>query len=248
MIGMRAFLFREWKLFSHSELEIGMSLILPIITLLVFATNMGGVVGEVGGVPYVQFVVPGIAIMASMNNASQASSRTFNERYNNILPELFSMPATKPAYIFSKILATTLIASVQGMVFYFGGILLFHLPINVQGVFLSLAGIFLSAWGLSNLFLCLALLIKDMQAFLVTSNLLGQILMWTSTVFYPSETMPSILKWISAINPMSHGTNTLRAALYNAPGQASWLFMLVFSLILGALTIWLLSKRQDSLI
>ena len=103
MTGMRALLFREWKLFSRSKLDIGMSLMMPIILLFFFATNMSGLLGEVNGVPYGQFVIPGIALMASMTSAAQASTRTFNERYGNILPELLSMPASKPSYIASKI-------------------------------------------------------------------------------------------------------------------------------------------------
>ena len=248
MVGMRALLFREWELFSRSKLDIGMSLVMPLITLLVFATNMGGVVGEVNGVSYVQFVAPGIAIMASMNSALQASSRTFNERYANILPELLSMPATKPAYVFSKILATTFIASAQGMIFFFGGLLLFRIPIDGKGLFLSLAGIILSTWGLVNLFLCLALLFRDMQIFITASSLIGQILTWSSSIFYPIETMPTVLRWIGMVNPLSHGSNILRSVLFDVPNQVSWLYMLTFSLILGVLTVRLLSKWQSSLI
>ena len=91
MKGFKAFFYREWALFSHSKLDIGMSLMLPVITLLFFSVNMAAVVGEVQGIPYVKFLLPGIATMAIVNNAVGAASRTFNESYSSVITELFRL-------------------------------------------------------------------------------------------------------------------------------------------------------------
>jgi ABC-2 type transport system permease protein len=247
MIGIKAFLYREWIQFSQSKLNIGMSLIFPIITLVVFASNMAGVAGDINGIPYTHFILPGVAVMAVMNSSSQASSRTFNERYSHILPELLSFPASKPAYIFSKIFATTVIAGTQGCIFFLLGLSLFQIPISPLGILYSLIGLGITAWGLVSLFLCFALVIKNMQVFLTITNLFGQILIWTSTIFYPSETMPKVLAWLSYINPMTHGIEILRGYIYGSNEWANWIFIIAFSFLLGFITIPLLSRRNKQL-
>jgi ABC-2 type transport system permease protein len=246
MIGMRALLYREWLLFFRSRLDIFFSILPPLIYLTFFALNFTGLVGTIDGVPYVQFVVPGIAIMTTLISSANTASRAFNEGFSPMLTELFSFPATRPAYVLSKLLAATGLATLQGAVFLMGGALLFGLHLTIDTILLSMAILAITAFGVAGITLIIALTVQDISTFLVINNGTVQILIWTSTVFYPSHIMFYPLRILSQLNPLTFGSNVLRGALLPTTFTVSSvdiLSLVVFSIISGLIAAHLLARR-----
>lgn len=248
MKGFSAFMYREWTLFARSKLDIGLSLLPSLVMLIFFSFNMAGAVGQIRGIPYVHFLIPGLATMALTYNAVSAASRTFNEGFSFMFQELFSLPATRAAYIYAKIIATMLLATIHGVVFLLGASLIFRFNFSIRAFVFSSLILLLTAFGVVGLFLCIALLTKEMSTFLVISNVFGQVLIWTSTVFYPSQNMPTLFRWISLGNPLSHSTDILRTIYFNERTNiSSWIFLLVFALFCGLLASRLLANRISKL-
>lgn len=250
MIGWSALIYREWMLFFGSKLEIGFSIFLPLVLLFFFSLNMSGVVGEIRGIPYISFIIPGIAVMTLLNSTLNAASRTFNEGFSPMLQELFSFPAARGTYVGTKILSATLLASLQGSLFLFGGLLIFGHRLTIDTALLGLGVLVVTAIGLAGLSLCLALLTKDMGAFLILNNLLGQVLIWTSTIFYPIESMQIVLRWIAMVNPLTYGTDILRSVYLSSfdASTTAWFSLTLFALLSGAAAIFLLAKRAAKVV
>lgn len=160
MIGFFAFIRREWTLFARSKLDIWFSLLPALVTLIFFSLNMAGVVGQIEGISYVHFLIPGLATMALTYNAAGAASRTFNEGFSFMFQELFSLPATRAAYIYAKVVAAMLLAAVQGMIFLLGASLIFRFNLNLSELAFGFLVLLLTALGIVGLFLCAALLIN----------------------------------------------------------------------------------------
>lgn len=248
MLGLSAFLLREWSIFSRSKLDLGFSLLPPLVLLFFFALNMSGVVGTIDDVPYVHFIVPGIAVMTLLNSTVNAASRTFNEGFSPMLRELFSYPSQRSAYVNAKLLAATFLAVAQALVFLLGGSLVFNLNLDLWIFVQSVLTLLLVALAIAGLTLCLALLTKEMGTFLVASNVLAQVLIWTSTIFYPLDAMPHALQWIALINPLTYGTELLRGIYGISRGSMmvtnlAWAYIGIYAGVAGLLASYFLSKR-----
>jgi len=55
--------------------------------------------------------------------------------------------------------------------------------------------------------------LKTDQMFNAVTNAFNLPLLFTSPLFYPYESMPSLLKKFSHVNPLTYGVNTIRPAL-----------------------------------
>jgi ABC-2 type transport system permease protein len=250
VLGLTPFLQREWTIFNRSKMDIWFTLLPSLVTLFFFTLNMSGVVGDINGIPYEHFLLPGLAIMALTYSVTSGAARTFNERFSRMYQELFSLPATRSAYVYAKILFLTFMALSQGMLFLFVGSLLFSLKLQWNSLVISLLVLLLSAISVAGIFLCIALSVQQMSLFLVISNVLGQVLIWTSSIFYPIESMPTLLQWLSYANPLSHGTNILRSVMFETKGNSltSWLILTGFSVTFGVFAVQLLIKRTKMVV
>jgi ABC-type multidrug transport system permease subunit len=241
-----AYMYREWIIFVRSRLDLWLSILPPLITLCFFTLSMANIVSEVNNVPYLFFIIPGISIMSLSNSTLNMASRTFNEGFSPILRELFSFPVARRQYIIAKITMATFLGSLQGTVFFIFGSLIFKLPINIGNSLAILLVLILASITFSGFFLCVALLITDMAGFLVSSNVIAQILIWTSSIFYPTNLMPDFLKYFSYANPASHASDLIRNLIVDYPVNStiSWTFLILSSLTFIALSSALLIKRM----
>lgn len=250
MMNLSAMVRREWDLFFQSKMDVWFSLFPSLVYVGFYSLNMAGLVGEVGGVPYVRFVVPGIAVMTILSSASSAGTRTFNESFSPTLRQVLSLPTTRSTYVMAKLLSTVAVALAQGAVFLLGGALLFGLQVSPLDLAYGVAILGLMGLAATGYSLTEALLLdpRQMGAYLVVSNVLGQTLIWTSSVFYPLDTMPGVLKWVSLINPLTYGAEALRGSLLGVsaaalPLPAAWAGLVAFAVGLSVLTVVLLKHR-----
>lgn len=250
MLNLRAMLLREWDLFFQSKLDVWFSLFPPIVYVLFFSFNMSGLVGDIQGVQYVHFVLPGIAVMTVLTNASNAGSRTFNEGFSPTLRNLFTLPTTRSTYVNAKLLSTTGVAVAQGSLFLLVGFLLLRMPLHPSALIGVVLAITLTGLAVTGISLTEALLSnpRQMSTYLVVSNVSMQVLIWTSSIFYPLASMPTVLRWISLINPVTYGAEALRGALLGIssetlPSLLAWAGLTAFAAVFSLLSIILLKDR-----
>ena len=73
------------------------TLLPPVITMslyfVIFGKMIGSRVGEMGGVPYMQFIVPGLIMMAIITNSySNVVSSFFSAKFHSSIEELLVSP------------------------------------------------------------------------------------------------------------------------------------------------------------
>lgn len=245
MIGMQALVHREWLLFFRSKLDIVFTTIPPLIYLLFFTLNFAGLVDSVNGISYVEFVLPGIAILTTMLSSSNAASRAFNEGFSPVVTELMTFPASRTAYVTAKLLAATSLGTFQGTVFLVAGLLIFRSNFDLSNIFFGILVVALTALCTSGIMLTIALTNRDFSLFLILNNIVVQILIWTSSIFYPVEAMFGPLQTAGAINPLSFGSNVLRGLLIpsSALKTSDLVTLLLLALISGASAAFLLARR-----
>ena len=76
------------------------TLLPPVITMslyfVIFGKMIGSRVGEMGGVPYMQFIVPGLIMMSVITNSySNVVSSFFSAKFTSSIEELLVSPVSK---------------------------------------------------------------------------------------------------------------------------------------------------------
>lgn len=217
MIDLRALVYRELKLFFNSKVGIVLSLITPAVYLLLFSTSMSGLMPTMAyrslRVSYAEFFLPGILTLSVFSTSMTMAQSLYNEQLSQMLYQLLSNPVRKSAYVLAKVLAGTMVATIQAAIFLLVGAWLFSPTWSWTGMGLVLIVCALVAICLGSLFQALCGTISSMQTFIVLTNVLYSILLFTSPIFYPLEAMPILLRGIALFNPVTYAVNVLRDVL-----------------------------------
>ncbi|MGP8068879.1 MAG: ABC transporter permease [Candidatus Bathyarchaeia archaeon] len=121
---------------------------------------------------------------------------------------------------------------------------------TILGVFGAFSIMFLMAFGLSSLYVMLALRSTDWQTQMAIINLLNLPLVFASNALFPTKLMPTWLQYVVKINPVSYANDAARQLLLGALGLNSLAidfgYLLAFAILLsttGIILSWrLLSK------
>jgi len=214
----------------------------PFMWLLLVGTGYNAIARIEGGLPYYQFVFPGIVVMASLFGAMLTAIGTVYDREFGMLRLMLASPAGVPAVLTGRALAAALVGIVQG------------------GVVLVSAGLFLPAtaaqWVMAAGVLALGSAVSGLLGLLVASrlrsveNFAGVInivlfpLLFVSGALYPTEGMPAPLRALARVNPVTYQVDLMRHA-FGQPAEFSAAADLMAQLIAIALAFALTALLFD---
>jgi ABC-2 type transport system permease protein len=174
------------------------------------------------------------------------------DRRFGFLDKVLSTPVARGAVVISKVLSSVIRSLVQAAIILLVAVLLGMdiSSITILGLIGTFLALFLLAFGLSSLFVLLALRSKDWQTQMAIMNLLNLPLLFGSNALFPTSLMPEWLQYFVKINPISYGTDVGRQLILGAGGMSNitfdFLFLAGFSAlfsIIGIILSWrLLSK------
>jgi ABC-2 type transport system permease protein len=204
-----------------------------------------------GTTSYFSFLAVGmLAFIVLFTSMFSGMSVVWDRRFG-FLDKLLTTPVPRGSIVLSKILNSVIRALIQAAVVLVIAVLLgmslSH--ISVVGVLITFGALFLLAFGMSSLFVLLALHSKDWQSVTAIANLLNLPLLFTSNAFFPVSAMPSWLRVIANVNPVSFAIDIGRNALIGIPSTMpiayEFLYLGVFAVALGVISIilsWRLLK------
>lgn len=244
-IAFETILIKEVRRFMRIWLQ---TLVPPAITIglyfLIFGNLIGRRIGDMGGYSYVEFIVPGLIMMAVIQNAySNVSSSFFSNKFQRCVEELLVAPVPNYVMLLGFVaggmvrgLAVGLI--VTAMSFLFTSMRIEHVGLTLIVVLLT-AMVFSLAGFINALFANSFDDVSIVPTFVLTP------LIYLGGVFYSIELLPTAGQWISALNPVLYMVNTFRFGILGSSDvNVVWaLFMLVmFSVVLFVWAIWLLRR------
>lgn len=196
--------------------------IMPIALMLLFVYVLGGAI-QTGTDNYVNYLLPGILLIAVANSIGYVSFRLFTDVQRGIFERFHSMPIARSAALWGHVL-TSLVSNVISVVV----VVLVALIIG----FRSPAGIlsWLAVAGILTLF-TLALTWVAAIAGLSAKSVDGAIaiaypihfLPLISSAFVPTESMPSVVRAFAENQPVTSIVEAIRALLSNQPvGNEIW--------------------------
>ncbi len=216
----------------------------PVLWLVVLGMGLRPVFKESGGVDYIQFIFPGIVAMSLIFSAMWSGMSIIWDREFGFLKEILVAPIPRTSIVAGKIMGGTTQAMVQG------GITLVFAPligvkISLVG-FVSLIGIMLIiSFTLSSMGIALASRIYSYEGFGTISNFVIMPLFFLSGAVYPVQTLPSWLKVIVSLNPVTYGVDLMRGAVlgvFQFSIVEDLIYITAFGAIMGMLAVVLFRR------
>ena len=197
--------------------------IMPIAFMLLFIYVFGGAI-QAGTDNYVNYLMPGILLIAIASGISYTGYRLFNDLQSGIFERFHSMPITRSSVLWGHVLTSLVSNAISVVVIVLVGLLM---------GFRSSAGALacLAVAGILVLF-TLALTWVAVIAGLSASSTDGAtafsypivFLPFASSAFVPTDTMPGPVRAFAENQPVTSIVNTIRALLAQQPvGGGIWI-------------------------
>lgn len=197
--------------------------IMPIAMLLLFVYVLGGAI-KTGSDSYVNYLLPGILLIAVATGISYTAVRIFGDTQEGIIARLHSMPVSRSSVLWGHVL-TSLVSTALSLVVIFGVALLMGFRTSAGfGSWAAVAGI-LALFTLALTWLAVipgltASSIDGASAFAYPLIFLPFI----SSAFVPTDTMPGPVRFFAEHQPVTAIVESIRDLFRGVPvGSDIWI-------------------------
>ena len=176
---------------------------------VIFGTLIGSRIGEMGGFTYMEFVVPGLIMMAIVTNSySNVVSSFFGSKFNHSVEELLVSPTPNyvilMGYVVGGISRGLLVAIVVTLVSLFFTRLQIHSYFVVIAIVLMTSTLFALAGFINAVFANSFDDISIIPTFVLTP------LIYLGGVFYSMDLLPEFWANVSKLNPLVYVVHAFR--------------------------------------
>jgi ABC-2 type transport system permease protein len=223
---------------SMTILLVGMPVIFLLLFVYVFGGTMGAGLGG-GRAEYVDYVVPGIVMMAVAASAQGVAISAAMDMTEGVIARFRTMAIFRPSVLMSHalggVIQTFLITAVViGVAFLIG-----FRPNATAAEWLGVAGV-VGMIGLALTWLCVALgLVAKTVETASNTPMPLTLLPFLGSGFVPTDSMPAGLRWFAEYQPFTPVMETLRGLLFGTEiGTSGWLAAGWCALITVAGFVW----------
>jgi len=215
MREIMAVVYREYLVRITGLTWMFFDLAVPLLYLLMFGVAFDRALGQglsVGGQPisYNAFFLAGVLSMTCFGNALNTSYGFFVDRDNGILFEFLTYPMTRGQFLLGKILFQCAMTVLQSMLTICVSTILLGVSVPWHLVLFVLATMIIGTAGWFFFLSIFAFLIRRNDTFNLVINVLYFVLMFLSSVFYPLDRVPTWLRTVAMVNPLSWHVDVLR--------------------------------------
>jgi ABC-2 type transport system permease protein len=211
----------ELRKLRHDFTELITRALQPALWLLIFGQVLArSSAVPTGGIPYLDFIAPGILAQSVLFVAIFYGINVIWERDLGIVQRFLASPTPRAALVLGKGLSAGVRTLSQAAVVY--GISLFlrvrlsWSPLSLLNV---LAIVIIATTMFATFSLIIACLVKTRERFMGVGQLLTMPLFFASNAIYPTDIMPGWLKTVSYLNPLTYVVDALRATMLSgSPG------------------------------
>ena len=220
----------------------------PVITtslyFLIFGTLIGRRIGDMNGVPYMDYIVPGIVLMSVINNAyANVVSSFYSTKFQRHIEELLVAPVPNwvilTGYVSGGAARGVIVGIVVALVARsFTDVTVMHYGVAIA-VFLLTAVLF-ALGGLVN-----AIFANSFDDISIIPNFVMTPLVYLGGVFYTVDLLPEVWRKISLANPILYMVNAFRYGLLGVSDirVGTALVMIAgFVVVLAGFSLWLLHR------
>lgn len=215
-----------------------------VLYMLIFGGLIGARIREMDGVPYMDFIVPGIIMMGIIiNSYSNVSSSMFSAKMQHYIEELVVAPVSNITIIAGFIVGGVARGLAVGVLvstvaYFFTNLTPAH-PIVTLTIAI-LTSIMFSLGGFLN-----ALFAKTFDDISIVPNFVLTPLTYFGGIFYSISMLPEFWQVVSRLNPVLYMINGFRFGILGSsdiPLWQSYAVILIFIAVLSSVCVALLNR------
>jgi len=223
---------REMLLFRRKLLKMGYlvsAMMVPLIYLIVFGYGLGRSVRLSSG-DYLTFLIPGLVAMSSMTNSYTwvASALNLNRLYFKTFQVMIQAPVSAGAIMLGEVLA----GMTKGL---FAASLLIAMGLCLPGKFhltlILIMTTLLNSFMFASLGVIIGMVAKSHEDTSTYNNFLILPMSFFSGTFFPLDGLPTAVKGIIYLLPLSHTNILIRKATLDSTAFCSLLVMVAYTII-----------------
>jgi len=222
------------------------TLLPPVITqtlyFVIFGKFIGERIGDIHGVSYMAFIVPGLVMMAVINSSfTNVVSSFFSAKFQHNIEELLISPTSNATIIAGYISGGIIRGILVGFIVFGVSVFFTHPVIYNWGIiliFIMLTAVVFSLAGLVN-----AVFAKKFDDVSIFPTFILTPLTYLGGVFYSIQSLPGVWQKVSLFNPILYMVNGFRYGFYGFSDVSvggSILFLLGLSGVLTYANFYLL--------
>ena len=227
----------------------------PVITttlyFIIFGKVIGSRVGEMGGVPYMQFIVPGLVMMSVINSSYQnVVSSFFSSKFQRDVEEILISPMHNAAILLGYMAGGISRAMVIGTIVLLVS-LLFVDTLSIYSVPITFSVALLTATLFSIAGFINAMLARKFDDVAIVPTFVLTPLTYLGGVFYSITLLPQPWETISRFNPIVYMVSAFRSGILKdrldpamVDMNLGFAFAVIVLFIVGlfSLTLWMLNR------
>ena len=189
------------------------STVQPIMFVLLFAYVFGGAIkGSLpAGVSYIDFLLPGIFVQSVAFRATQTAVGLSQDLERGVVDRFRSMPMARSAVLVGRTIADLVRnIAIIGLMIIVGYIIGFRFTGGFAGAVAAIVVVALFGLALSWIFAYVALTVKGAEAAQAAGFVVIFPLVFASSVFVPTSSMPDWLQAFAKVSPVTLTANTAR--------------------------------------
>jgi len=204
---------REFKKFVRERSRLFSAIARPLLWLFIVGAGISRLVPRDTGVPYTQFIFPGIIGMTILFSSIFSSISIIWDKEFGFMKEILVAPVSRFSIVIGKALSGTIVSTLQAIIilalFPVLGFKLGVLQIlSVIVVCISIS-FCISAFGI-----VLATFYDSYESFSVIMNFIIMPMFFLSGAMYPVRLLPDILQIAARVNPLTYGIDAIKHAIF----------------------------------
>ena len=233
-IAFNTILSREIRRYMRIWLQ---TLLPPAITtglyFVIFGNLIGSRIGEMGGFDYMEYIVPGLIMMAVITNSyANVVASFYNTKFQRHIEEMLVSPLPNYIILVGYILGGVSRGIIVGIIvtimsLFFTDLSVDNIPITITVVFLT--AILFSIFGFIN-----AVFANSFDDISIVPTFILTPLTYLGGVFYSINMLPDFWRSVSMANPILYMVNTFRYGILGVSDiNATWAFIAIIVFIVG---------------
>ena len=220
------------------------SVVTSALYFLIFGAFLGSRIGDVQGVSYISFVVPGLVMLAVVTNSYMNTSFTMfmSKFFARTIDEILVSPTPPWVIVAGYVAGGMLRGIVIGVIVILVSLFFTHLAIHsflIILLFLVLTSLIFSVAGLVN-----GIYAKSIDGINIVPTFVLTPLVYLGGVFYSTEALPEFWATFTKFDPIFYVINGFRYGFLGVTDVSLWLSLgiLVFFALLFLGIAWYLIR------
>jgi len=245
IVALRTIWIKEITRFMRIWIQ---TLLPPAITMtlyfVIFGNLIGSRIGEMGGFSYMEFIVPGLIMMAVITNSyANVSSSFYSAKFQRNVEEMLVAPVPNWVIIGGFVGGGVARAMLIGLIVTL--VSMFFVDVRIHNLFIIVLTLILTASLFATAGLINAIYANSFDDISIIPTFVLTPLTYLGGVFYSLSLLPEFWQWVSKANPIVYMVNGFRYGFLGVADidpSISVALLVSFNIVLLALAFSLIKR------